>query len=79
VADFAAESLRFAQRQQGDSARKKRYIQTRFFRFLVLLRKNTSHAAKSVYTFAPIQDFDESWNDKKLYKKYGLTKAELNL
>ncbi len=53
------------------------YIQTRFFRFLVLLRKNTQHAAKSVYSFVPIQNFDEPWTDEKLYKKYGLTKEEI--
>jgi site-specific DNA-methyltransferase (adenine-specific) len=53
------------------------YIQTRFFRFLVLLRKNTQHAAKSVYTFVPTQNFDEPWTDEKLYKKYGLTEDEI--
>lgn len=53
------------------------YIQTRFFRFLVLLRKNTQHAAKGVYKFVPIQDFMETWSDEKLYKKYGLTKNEI--
>ncbi len=53
------------------------YIQTRFFRFLVLLRKNTQHAAKGVYLFVPVQDFSELWTDEKLYKKYGLTKDEI--
>ncbi len=53
------------------------YIQTRFFRFLVLLRKNTQHAAKGVYSFVPVQSFDESWNDEKLYKKYGLVNKEI--
>ena len=54
------------------------YIKTRFFRFLVLLRKNTQHAAKGVYQFVPIQDFTQSWTDDKLYKKYGLTKEEID-
>jgi site-specific DNA-methyltransferase (adenine-specific) len=53
------------------------YIQTQFFRFLVLLRKNTQHAAKGVYQFVPLQNFDEPWSDEKLYKKYGLTKDEI--
>ena len=53
------------------------YIQTRFFRFLVLLRKNTQHAAKGVYQFVPTQNFDEPWTDEKLYKKYGLTEDEI--
>ncbi len=53
------------------------YIQTKFFRFLILLRKNTQHAAKGVYQFVPIQDFKEHWTDEKLYKKYGLTEQEI--
>lgn len=53
------------------------YIQTKFFRFLVLLRKNTQHAAKGVYQFVPTQNFDEPWTDEKLYKKYGLTNDEI--
>jgi site-specific DNA-methyltransferase (adenine-specific) len=53
------------------------YIQTKFFRFLVLLRKNTQHAAKGVYQFVPIQNFDEEWTDEKLYKKYGLADEEI--
>jgi site-specific DNA-methyltransferase (adenine-specific) len=53
------------------------YIQTRFFRFLVLLRKNTQHAAKGVYSFVPVQNLDEPWTDEKLYKKYKLTKDEI--
>ena len=53
------------------------YIQTKFFRFLVLLRKNTQHAAKGVYQFVPTQNFDEPWTDEKLYKKYGLTEDEI--
>lgn len=53
------------------------YMKTKFFRFLVLLRKNTQHATSKVYAFVPIQDFSVPWTDKKLYKKYGLTKDEI--
>jgi site-specific DNA-methyltransferase (adenine-specific) len=53
------------------------YIKTKFFRFLVLLRKNTQHAARGVYEFVPAQDFNEPWTDNKLYSKYGLTKDEI--
>ncbi|MBL1172864.1 MAG: restriction endonuclease [Chloroflexi bacterium] len=53
------------------------YIQTRFFRFLVSLLKNTQNAYKKVYSFVPMQDFSESWSDEKLYKKYKLTKNEI--
>jgi len=53
------------------------YIKTRFFRFLVLLIKNTQHASAKVYSFVPLQDFTEEWTDPKLYAKYGLTKEEI--
>ena len=53
------------------------YISTKFFRFLVLLKKNTQDAPRGVYSFVPMQDFSESWTDEKLYKKYGLTEDEI--
>ncbi|MCL6628979.1 MAG: Eco57I restriction-modification methylase domain-containing protein, partial [Armatimonadetes bacterium] len=53
------------------------YITTRFFRFLVLLIKNTQHATRRVYHFVPMQDFSKPWTDEELYKKYGLTEDEI--
>lgn len=32
---------------------------------------------KKVYSFVPMQDFSETWSDEKLYKKYDLTKEEI--
>ena len=54
------------------------YVKTKFFRFLVLLKKHTQHASRTVYQFVPIQNFNESWSDEKLYQKYGLTKDEID-
>ena len=48
-----------------------------FFHIMVSLVKNTQQAMKNVYTFAPLQDFNEPWTDEKLYKKYRLTKDEI--
>ena len=53
------------------------YIRTKFFRFLVLLRKNTQHATSKVYQFVPLQDFSHTWTDEMLYKKYNLTEDEI--
>lgn len=63
------------------------YIKTKFFRFLILMIKNTQNATRRVYTFVPMQDFtdtsDIKWSndirklDKQLYRKYGLTKKEI--
>ncbi len=52
------------------------YIETKFFRFLVLLIKNTQNGMKKVYSFVPMQNFNEPWTDEKLYAKYGLTDSE---
>lgn len=54
------------------------YLSTRFLRFLVLLNKPTQHATSKVYSFVPIQDFNISWTDDKLYKKYRLTGEEIH-
>ncbi|MDO4763391.1 MAG: Eco57I restriction-modification methylase domain-containing protein [Flavobacteriaceae bacterium] len=53
------------------------YIRTRFFRFMVLLKKNTQDAPKKVYEFVPMQDFSKPWTDAELYAKYGLTQEEI--
>lgn len=54
------------------------YMKTKFFRLLVLLKKNTQHATKMVYSFVPDQDFSKPWTDEELYKKYNLTDEEIN-
>jgi site-specific DNA-methyltransferase (adenine-specific) len=53
------------------------YIQTKFFRMLVLLNKPTQHATSKVYRFVPLVNLDEFWTDDKLYIKYGLTDDEI--
>ena len=53
------------------------YISTRFFRFLVLLKKNSQNAAKGVYQLVPQQDFSRPWTDADLYAKYNLTEEEI--
>lgn len=64
------------------------YVKTKFFRFMVLLRKSSQHAARIVYEFVPMQDFtsksDIDWSksvpqiDEQLYKKYNLTQEEID-
>lgn len=53
------------------------YIRTKFFHFMLNIKKNTQDAMRGVYQFVPQQDFDEEWTDEKLYKKYGLTAEEI--
>lgn len=53
------------------------YMQTRFFRFMVSLIKNTQNISKTVFSFVPVQDFSKPWTDEELYAKYGLTDEEI--
>ena len=53
------------------------YIKTRFFRYLVSIKKKTQDAFSQVYEFVPIQDFSKPWTDAELYAKYGLTDDEI--
>ena len=53
------------------------YAMTRFFRFMVLLKKNTQDATSKTYSFVPMQDFSKPWTDAELYKKYNLNKEEI--
>ncbi len=53
------------------------YLRTRFFRFLISLRKITQHATRSTYTWVPQQQWDRNWTDEKLYKKYNLSKGDI--
>jgi site-specific DNA-methyltransferase (adenine-specific) len=53
------------------------YYRTKFFRFLVSLRKITQDAFSHMYAWVPQQEWDREWTDKELYKKYELTKDEV--
>jgi len=52
------------------------YYLTKFFRFLVSLRKITQNGFRSTYQFVPQQKWNQNWTDAKLYKKYGLNAEE---
>jgi site-specific DNA-methyltransferase (adenine-specific) len=54
-----------------------KYLTTKFFRFMVLLRKVSQDNPKDRFSFVPMQDFSEPWTDEKLYAKYSLTQEEI--
>ena len=53
------------------------YLRTRFVRFLVSLRKYTQHLYNERFQFVPDLPMDQQWTDEMLFKKYGITKAEV--
>ena len=54
------------------------YIKTRFFRYLVSIKKRTQVNARDVFQFVPLQDWSKPWTDAELYKKYNLSKEEID-
>ena len=54
------------------------YIKTKFFHFMVGLKKYTQHTTKAVYQLVPMQDFSKPWADEELYKKYNLSQEEID-
>ncbi|MBQ9184345.1 MAG: Eco57I restriction-modification methylase domain-containing protein [Bacteroidales bacterium] len=54
------------------------YIRTKFVRFLVFQTLSSMHITQSNFQFVPIQDWTKSWSDSELYRKYNLTKEEID-
>lgn len=52
------------------------YMKTRFFRFLVMLKKNTQHISKDRFSFVPDLPMNEPWTDEKLYARYDIDADE---
>ena len=53
-----------------------KYIKTRFFRFLVFLKKVTQDTTAKVYSFVPDLPMDHEWTDDKLFDRYDITPDE---
>ena len=53
------------------------YTQTKFFHFMLGLKKITQDTTNKVYSFVPLQEFSKPWTDKELYAKYNLTEEEI--
>lgn len=54
------------------------YINTKFFHFMLTLRKDTQDCLQKTYIYVPMQDFTNPWDDKKLFSKYGLSTQEID-
>jgi site-specific DNA-methyltransferase (adenine-specific) len=64
-------------KKEAEAKRCAGYLQTRFVRFLVSLRKNTQDIYNERFQFVPDLPMDRAWTDEMLYKKYGITKDEI--
>lgn len=53
------------------------YMRTKFFRFLVGIKKPTQDLKDTSFSLVPVQDWSKPWTDEELYKKYNLSKDEI--
>lgn len=54
------------------------YIKTKFFRYLVYIKKKTQNITRELFQFVPIQDWSHLYTDSELYKRYRLTNEEIS-
>lgn len=55
------------------------YLKTKFVRFLIQLTLTGMNMSIDNFRFVPWVDFNEAWNDQKLYQRYNLTEKEINV
>lgn len=65
----------FTTKEQAENAAS--YYETRFFRFMLHLRKINQDAARHAYQWVPLQAWSQRWTDADLYEKYGLTLEQI--
>ncbi len=53
------------------------YLSCKLTRLLILLHRPSQDTTRKVYTFVPMQNFEEAWSDEKLYRRYGIDDAEI--
>lgn len=70
--------LAFCLSSEAEARSVESYYRTKFFRHIVSLRKMTQDALRPMYSWVPIQTWDRTWTDADLYKKYKLTKSEID-
>jgi site-specific DNA-methyltransferase (adenine-specific) len=55
------------------------YLRTKFVRFLIQLTLTGMNMSIDNFRFVPWLDFNEHWDDKKLYERYNLNKEEISV
>ena len=55
------------------------FLHTKFARFLLRQAISSLNVTRECFRFVPTEDFTQSWDDQKLYAKYGLSEEEITL
>ena len=54
------------------------YMRTKFFRFLVSLRKITQDNKSDIFSFVPSIQLNKKWNDELLFSRYEIDDKEIS-
>lgn len=54
------------------------YIKTKFFRLMLWTRKQTQNTNSDNFSFIPQLDMKKKWTDEVLYKRFGLSKEQID-
>ena len=65
----------FDSEQEAENLRK--YLRTKFARFMIALVKNTQNLARGGFRFLPVLNMEEEWNDEKLFSYFGINHDEI--
>lgn len=71
--------LFFALKSELEARNVEKFVKTKFFRFLVSLRKISQDATRSTYSWVPLLDFKKTWTDKDLASEFALDPHEIEL
>ena len=55
------------------------YLETKFVKFLISLKKYKQHVTSKIFDIIPMVPFDREWTDEKLFEYFGLTEEEKNI
>lgn len=64
-------------KSESEAIRLSQYMKTKFFRFLVSLRKPTQHNKADTFRFVPNLPMNKKWTDNDLYSYFGFTPTEI--
>ncbi len=62
---------------KGEAENIAAYMRTKFFRFMVSIRKVAQHNKIENFSFVPDIPMDKKWTDQELYKRYAFTKEDI--
>ena len=54
------------------------YMKSKFFRFMLQIRKKTQNTSMDNFKFVPCVDMSRHWDDSEIYEMYDLSQTEIN-